>query len=609
MKTIKLVIWDLDETFWKGTLSEGSIDFIPENLRIVEMLTKRGIINSISSKNDFDAARARLEEAGVWEYFVFPKIGWNPKGPEIRMLIEQMQLRSENILFVDDNPMNLKEAAFYNPGLHTVAPEGLAELLPLAAFEGKDDSGMSRLAQYRILEQKAVAKTSANSNEDFLRQSNIKVILRKDPLDQIDRLVELINRSNQLNFTKVRVTREELEAHLKTPGVEACSISVVDSYGDYGVSGFYSREGDRLRHFLFSCRVLDMGVERWLYERLGNPRIEIVGEVAGELVGSRVDWITAVDSAEAAAVAASPKAQGRLRKTILKGGCDLDQLELYLGGRLDVATEFNYVSAAGLPVHTEHTEILRNARAGFPFGDVVGKVPFLDESAFKTRFFDKGYDVYIYSVLMDYTQGLYRYAHGDLVLPYGDINLDITNASLLEQLPEARRSKLPAEFLTWFGEDFRFIGGLDEERFIENLRWMHASIPPGALLIFLNGSEVAFDHPTEGDRSARHKALNAALDAFAAEQTNVKVCDVRKFVRTEEDITDNIRHYKRSKYRDIAAELLEIVSSHFGEELAKPSKKDLLSTIIAEGKARLLSKARKGISLVRRFGFSGGAGS
>ena len=48
----KLVIWDLDETFWDGTLSEGSIKFNPEHLQLVEDLTLKGIMNSICSKND-----------------------------------------------------------------------------------------------------------------------------------------------------------------------------------------------------------------------------------------------------------------------------------------------------------------------------------------------------------------------------------------------------------------------------------------------------------------------------------------------------------------------------------------------------------------------------
>lgn len=51
---IKLIIWDLDETFWKGILSEGPISPIKENLSLLQTLTDHGIVNSICSKNDYE---------------------------------------------------------------------------------------------------------------------------------------------------------------------------------------------------------------------------------------------------------------------------------------------------------------------------------------------------------------------------------------------------------------------------------------------------------------------------------------------------------------------------------------------------------------------------
>jgi predicted enzyme involved in methoxymalonyl-ACP biosynthesis len=57
---IKLIIWDLDDTFWKGTLSEGDIQLIDENIYIIKALLDRGIMNSICSKNDFECVRKIL---------------------------------------------------------------------------------------------------------------------------------------------------------------------------------------------------------------------------------------------------------------------------------------------------------------------------------------------------------------------------------------------------------------------------------------------------------------------------------------------------------------------------------------------------------------------
>ena len=36
IKTIKLIVWDLDDTFWTGTLSEGGATSIAENIQLVK---------------------------------------------------------------------------------------------------------------------------------------------------------------------------------------------------------------------------------------------------------------------------------------------------------------------------------------------------------------------------------------------------------------------------------------------------------------------------------------------------------------------------------------------------------------------------------------------
>ena len=54
VEPVRLVIWDLDETFWKGTLTEGGITFSPENRDVVIALAERGIISTICSKNDLE---------------------------------------------------------------------------------------------------------------------------------------------------------------------------------------------------------------------------------------------------------------------------------------------------------------------------------------------------------------------------------------------------------------------------------------------------------------------------------------------------------------------------------------------------------------------------
>ena len=77
---VRLVIWDLDETFWTGTLTEGGITYRRDFHDIVIALARRGIVSSICSKNDLGPVRDVLVREGIWEYFVFPSVNWEPKG-------------------------------------------------------------------------------------------------------------------------------------------------------------------------------------------------------------------------------------------------------------------------------------------------------------------------------------------------------------------------------------------------------------------------------------------------------------------------------------------------------------------------------------------------
>ncbi|HEY9676995.1 MAG TPA: hypothetical protein V6C76_03260 [Drouetiella sp.] len=332
-KTVKLVIWDLDDTFWQGTLSEEAIVPNFHNVELVKTLAARGIISSICSKNESQAVEEQLRKLDVWDYFVLPSISFQPKGINIASIISALQLRAENVVFIDDNPSVLAEAAFHCPGLVCLDnPALLAAQMNSPVLQGKADEQLSRLKQYQQLAQKFESRKNAGVNdEDFLRQSEIKVNIDFAVEEYMDRILELINRSNQLNYTKIRVETEEQKEHfeymLKSFGFMAGVVKVSDKYADYGVVGFFLRRAflseHRLEHFVFSCRIMNMGVEQYVYDYLNRPDVEVQGDVANPIMSfDKVDWITEVSKDEALF---------KLRdlQLVLIGGCDLLQVSTY----------------------------------------------------------------------------------------------------------------------------------------------------------------------------------------------------------------------------------------------------------------------------------------
>ena len=91
--SIKLIIWDLDNTLWQGVLSEEEVTPVPRNNELVRLCTDRGIVQSICSRNDLEAAGEQLSSArfdNLWEHFVFPSVDWTPKGQRIRQMLTDM---------------------------------------------------------------------------------------------------------------------------------------------------------------------------------------------------------------------------------------------------------------------------------------------------------------------------------------------------------------------------------------------------------------------------------------------------------------------------------------------------------------------------------------
>lgn len=278
----KLIIWDLDDTLWHGTLADGDVPvLIEKRAELVRAFNRCGVVSAICSKNEFDKAKAELARFGLWEEFVFPRIAFVPKGAVIRQMISDMQLRPENVLFVDDNPHNLHEVADAVPGIRVVdatTPDCDALLNELLA--GQAHVEKRRVADYRLLETKVSQRAGEQlSDEAFLIQSGIHATFtdRMDNLEFAERIEELINRSNQLNYTQSRIEPGTIRDKIQDiDHYEVLCAFVWDKYGYYGLVGVavYAFRTKTLEHFAFSCRIMHMGVEdamiRMLAER-GYP--------------------------------------------------------------------------------------------------------------------------------------------------------------------------------------------------------------------------------------------------------------------------------------------------------------------------------------------------
>lgn len=574
---IKLIIWDLDETFWEGTLSDNDATLIPVqmNIDIVKKLTDRGIINSVCSKNDKQNAEEKLKELGVIDYFVFNSINWEPKGNRIKNTLLSMALRPANVLFLDDNHSNLAEAEFVLPDIMVAGPDVIPSLWEIVDSLGKNDFEHSRLQQYKVLEKKRKDAQVFDSNIDFLRQSNIQIQYSDLDEKSVPRIAELIQRSNQLNFTKKRIGEQDLISLISNPDYKTGYVSVSDNYGKYGIVGFYALEmtKHRLEHFLFSCRTMGMGIEQHVYATLDYPELTVVEPVSGSVSkkDGLPDYIIRVDNLNIQDEEKSHTTDNQL-KVLLKGPCDLEVMASYIeSSEVVLEKEFNFVDSNGNQAdYYNHLVNILNCESGI-IKDWCSKYSFLSPEAFETDLFSGQYDVVCLSPLMDATLAVYedskmnRLAYGLYSKP---MCLKEYHKQYLDKKIMTARSNFDEVELISFSEEFQVIE-YTPEMIADNLkrvidRILGKNKNTKIVVLLLGELEYKSSNPEYneafGNKHRIHAEVNKKIKKALQDYDSVYLLDVNKYITSQVDYFDNINHYSKKVYFEMAQEFVNYIN-------------------------------------------------
>ena len=566
---IKAVLWDLDETLWAGTVGEGAVELSELHRETLRQLSHAGIVQSICSKNDFRRAEAELVRLGIREYFVFPSIDWTPKGPRVAAQIRQLRLREQNVLFVDDNPSAVEEVKFYFPGIMTARPADIAALCDQARVRAGSGGGEARLQQYRLLEKTAQALQAFGTNEAFLFSSDIRVEIHAECTAAIDRILDLISRTNQLNFTKVRSGRAELMTLLHGAGVRAGYVTVTDKFGAYGIVGFFAIAAGELRHFLFSCRVLGMGIERYVYDQLGRPKLRVRGDVVGDLAGGSPGWIN--QAGRRRGRAGRPRAEGGAHTVLMKGPCDLNQIFPFIRAGDCIDTEFTYVSPkSGVTIEqASHTTQIVQARTLTPAqkARVIGELPFADENMYSDAMFHHPYRLVFISVLMDANLGVYRRRETGELVAFAEAHYPLTDRAHWDGYAAGEyfdaNCRLTREFLAWFAQHYEFAGCNTSEHIAANIRFIRDHLAPECRLAILLGSEVPFernDKPAYVGRHLVHRDINDRLRRLCDGLPNTQCVELDHYVTGQDCYFDQYNHFTKRVYYAMAQDIVRIIN-------------------------------------------------
>ncbi len=265
---IKCVIWDLDNTLWEGVLSEQGNCSLREGVKdTVLELDRRGIIQSISSKNDATAAIKKLQELGIEEYFLCPQISWEPKSVGVQTILTVLNLKPEAVAFIDDNPFERDEVCFVHSKVRAYDAAEAATLPQRAEFQVRfitEDSANRRNMYRADLSRQAAEQHFAGSAEDFLATLGMRLEITKVTERDLQRVEELTVRTHQLNSTGYTYSYEELAALIQSPNHLFYICGLQDTYGDSGKVGLLLMERQnqvlQLKLLIVSCRVMSRGI-------------------------------------------------------------------------------------------------------------------------------------------------------------------------------------------------------------------------------------------------------------------------------------------------------------------------------------------------------------
>ena len=265
---VKCVVWDLDNTLWKGVLVEEGAEKLKLRAGVVEViadLDQRGILQSVASKNNHDDAMAALQRLGLSDYFLHPQICWGPKSVAIDNIVRLLNIGRDTLLFVDDSPFERGQVQSACPDVRVLDAVDLLSIPQLPCCQAPVTAeSMARRHMYRVeQDRQAVAQTFCDDYQSFLKDCVIEVTLSPLTAENEERVHELTQRTNQMNFSGTRYDRQMLRTLQQTPYIETYVITCQDRFGSYGIVGFgvVDRREPRLTDLMFSCRIQAKRVE------------------------------------------------------------------------------------------------------------------------------------------------------------------------------------------------------------------------------------------------------------------------------------------------------------------------------------------------------------
>lgn len=309
-KLKKALIFDCDNTLWQGIVGEDGVDGIDMSpaspkgkayyavQQLAAMLSEHGVIIGLCSKNneqDVEEVLQRGDMALKNDHIVCRKVNWQDKATNLRAIAAELNIGIDSLVFVDDSPFEINLIREQLPEVLTFqVPANVTEYAPkltsLVYQYFNLDSGREDLAKTRMYKEqfeREETKKAFASLEDYLASLEISLTIGRDNKNDLPRVAQLTQKTNQFNLTTKRYTETETAGFMERSDAAIFTIFVKDKFGESGLTGLAIIQQDETQQhtavidsLLMSCRIIGRNIEHvflnYIIESLTRQGIQTI---------------------------------------------------------------------------------------------------------------------------------------------------------------------------------------------------------------------------------------------------------------------------------------------------------------------------------------------
>lgn len=299
-KSKKIIVFDCDNTLWKGILGEDGFDGIDMSLEsqsgaiyleiqlIALSLKKKGILLALCSKNNADDVDEvlnshpdmKLQDGDI----AIKRVNWESKAENLISMASELNIGLDSFVFVDDSSFEVDLIRSQLPEVTTLQvpkklheyPQLLRDNLSLFYNLSSTEEDGEKTVMYQQQKERSLAQKNFADIDTYLSSLELNITLYEDELSLLARIAQLTQKTNQFNFTTKRYTEANICDFIESNFSTVFAFSVTDKFGDNGITGVLivdfneDRDIATIDTFLMSCRIIGRNIEHVFFNYVVN---------------------------------------------------------------------------------------------------------------------------------------------------------------------------------------------------------------------------------------------------------------------------------------------------------------------------------------------------